>query len=447
VIPERGTLPPVRVVHLGLGGFFRAHQAWYTGAADDADDWGIAAFTGRSRGLAEVLNRQQGLYTLVVRGPERDDMEVQRAVSQAHPGSDLPAWSEYLARPDVAVVTLTVTEAAYARRPEGTPDLDREDVRADIAAIRRGDPVATVPGRLVAGLAARRAADAGPLAVVSCDNVPGNGRLTADVVTALAEAAEPALAVWIRDHVSFVDTMVDRITPHTTDDDVHAVAERTGWHDEVPVVTEPFTEWVLSGAFPAGRPQWDTAGAAFVDDVHPYETRKLLLLNAAHSLLAYAGSERGHETIAEAMQDDECRRWLDQWWDEAVRYVPLPEQELADYRAALVERFTNPRIRHTLAQIAADGSQKLPIRLLPVLRGERESGRMPPGAVRILAAWIDHLRGFGAPVKDTGGGPYQERSGSVGDVIARLAPDLADDGELAASVQDVVRPPRTGARA
>jgi fructuronate reductase len=447
VIPQRGTLPPVRVVHLGLGGFFRAHEAWYTGAADDAPDWGIAAFTGRSRGLADALNRQQGLYTLVVRGPERDEMQVQRAISQARPGPDLQAWSEYLARPDVAVVTLTVTEAAYARRPEGSPDLDREDVRADIAAIRRGDAVATVPGRLVAGLAARRAADAGPLAVVSCDNVPGNGRLTAEVVTALAEAAEPALAAWIRDHVSFVDTMVDRITPHTTDDDVRAVAEQTGWHDEVPVVTEPFTEWVLSGAFPAGRPQWDTAGAAFVDDVHPYETRKLLLLNAAHSLLAYAGSERGHETIAEAMHDDECRRWLDQWWDEAVRYVPLPEREVAAYRAALVERFTNPRIRHTLGQIAADGSQKLPIRLLPVLRGEREAGRMPPGAVRILAAWIDHLRGFGAPVKDAGGGPYQERAGSVRDVIARLAPDLADDGELAATVQDLARPPRTGAPA
>jgi fructuronate reductase len=267
------------------------------------------------------------------------------------------------------------------------------------------------------------------------------------MVTALAEAAEPALAVWIRDHVSFVDTMVDRITPHTTDDDVRAVAEQSGWHDEVPVVTEPFTEWVLSGAFPAGRPQWESAGAAFVDDVHPYETRKLLLLNAAHSLLAYAGSERGHQTIAEAMHDDECRRWLDQWWDEAVRYVPLPEQELAAYRAALIGRFSNPRIRHTLAQIAADGSQKLPIRLLPVLRGEREAGRMPPGAVRILAGWIDHLRGFGAPVNDAGAGPYQERAGSVRDVITALAPDLADDGELAGTVEDVVRPPRAGARA
>jgi fructuronate reductase len=440
--PERGTPPPIRVVHLGLGGFFRAHQAWYTGAAEDAAGWGIAAFTGRSRELADALNRQQGLYTLVLRGPDRDEMSVQRAISKAHPGADLEAWSGYLARPQVAVVTLTVTEAAYARRPDGSPDLDREDVRADVAAVRAGDAVVTVPGRLVAGLAARRRADAGPLAVVSCDNVPGNGGLTAQVVTAVAEATEPALAGWIRDHVSFVDTMVDRITPHTTQDDVHAVAEQTGWDDAVPVVTEPFTEWVLSGAFPAGRPQWDTAGAAFVDDVHPYETRKLLLLNAAHSLLAYAGSERGHETIAEAMRDDECRRWLDQWWDEAVRYVPLPEPELAAYRAALVERFSNPRMRHTLAQIAADGSQKLPIRLLPVLRGERAAGRMPPGAVRILVAWIDHLRGFGAPVNDGGAGPYRERAGSVREVIALLTPDLTDDGDLVTAVEQELRSSR-----
>jgi fructuronate reductase len=442
VTPARGTPPPVRIVHLGLGGFFRAHQAWYTGAADDAGDWGIAAFTGRSRFLADALDRQQGLYTLVVRGPESDEMSVQRAVAQAHPGSDLEAWIGYLARPQVAVVTLTVTEAAYARRPDGRPDLDREDVQADVAAVRNGGDAVTVPGRLVAGLAARRAVDAGPLAVVSCDNVPGNGSLTAGVVVGLAEAAEPALAGWIRDHVSFVDTMVDRITPHTTQDDVRAVAEQTGWQDEVPVVTEPFTEWVLSGAFPADRPAWQSAGAAFVDDVHPYETRKLLLLNGGHSLLAYAGSERGHETIAQAVADDECRRWLDEWWDEAVRYVPLPDPALAAYRTALIERFSNPRIRHTLAQIASDGSQKLPIRLLPVLRGERAAGRMPPGAVRILAAWVDHLRGSGAPVNDAGAGPYRERAGSVRDVIALLAPDLADDADLVAAVQEALLPPR-----
>ncbi|UQU61260.1 mannitol dehydrogenase family protein [Couchioplanes caeruleus] len=424
---------PVRIVHLGLGGFFRAHQAWYTGAAPDAEQWGIAAFTGRSRELADRLNAQDGRYTLVVRGPEHDEMSVQRAVVAAHPGTDLTSWLDYLARPQVAVVTLTVTEAAYRRNPGGAIDLDHPDVRADLAALREGGGIGTVPGRLVAGLATRRAAGAGPLAVVSCDNLPGNGEVTRRVVTGLAAAADPELAGWVGEHVSFVTTMVDRITPRTTADDVRAVADRTGWADAAPVVTEPFTEWVLSGAFPAGRPAWDGAGARFVDDVHPHETRKLLLLNGGHSLLAYAGSARGHETIAEAVADPVCRGWLVQWWDEASQQVPLPAAEVDAYREALLDRFANPRIRHTLAQIAADGSQKLPIRVLPVLRAERAAGRMPAGAVRILAAWIAHLRGAGAPVQDAGAGPYLERAGSVRDVVALLAPDLADDEALIAA--------------
>jgi fructuronate reductase len=429
----------VRIVHLGLGGFFRAHQAWYTGAAPDAADWGIAAFTGRSPKLADQLTLQDGLYTLVVRGPERDEMPVQQALVEAHPGTDLQTWSAHLARPQVAVVTLTVTEAAYARGRDGGLDVERADIRADVEAMRHGDDVVTVPGRLAVGLAARRAASDAPLAVVSCDNLPGNGAAVARVVTDFAQAADPALAAWIRDHVSFVTTMVDRITPRTTEDDVRSVAEQTGWQDAVPVVTEPFTEWVLSGDFPGGRPGWDAAGARFVDDVHPFETRKLLLLNGGHSLLAYAGGARGHDTIAAAMSDPVCRGWLNQWWDEAVRYVPLPASDLAAYRAALLERFANPRMRHTLAQIAADGSQKLPIRVLPVLRGERAAGRMPNGAVRALAAWIDHLRGVGAPVNDAGAGPFRDRAGSVPDVLALLAPDLADDADLVKAIEQPVR--------
>ena len=437
--PHRAARPPVRIAHLGLGGFFRAHQAWYTGAAPDAADWGIAAFTGRSRGLADGLSGQDGLYTLVTRGPDRDEHAVQTAVAAAHPGTDLAAWCRYLARPEVAVVTLTVTEAGYHRHRDGGLDLGRAEVRADLDALRRGGGPATAPGRLVAGLAARRAAGAGPVAVVSCDNLPGNGRVTARVVHDLARAADPALGDWIAGEVSFVTTMADRITPRSTAQDVRTVAEQTGREDTVPVVTEPFTEWVLSGDFPAGRPAWEAAGARFVADVTPHEQRKLLLLNGGHSLLAYAGSARGHETIAAAVADPVCGRWLAQWWDEATRYVPLPAAELADYRAALLARFGNPRIRHRLAQIAADGSQKMPIRVLPVVRGERAAGRMPAGGVRVLAAWIAHLRGAGAPVDDAGAGPYRDRAGSVRDVIALLAPDLAGDPDLIGAVEAALR--------
>ncbi|MEV6488110.1 mannitol dehydrogenase family protein [Actinoplanes sp. NPDC051633] len=426
----RTSRPPVRIAHLGLGNFFRAHQAWYTSVAPDADRWGIAAFTGRSAGLARSLEAQAGLYNLVVRGAERDDLTVIGSVAAAHAGGDLDAWTGYLSRADVALVTLTVTEAAYRRGRGGGLDDTDPDVRADLAAWRSGAGPTTIPGRMASGLNARRANFAGPLAVVSCDNLPGNGAATRQMVLDFAGEAEPALASWIRDNVSFVTTMVDRITPRTTPEDVEMVAER-GAADASPVVTEPFTEWLLEGDFPRGRPAWEAGGARFVADVKPHELRKLLLLNGGHSLLAYAGSALGLTTIAEAVADERCRAWLNEWWDEAVRHVPLPADELADYRTALLGRFANPRIRHTLAQIASDGSQKIPIRVLPVLRGERAAGRMPGGAIRVLAAWIGHLRGRGAPVNDAGAAAYQEKAATPRDVLALLAPDLAADQALA----------------
>jgi fructuronate reductase len=426
----------VRIVHLGLGNFFRAHQAWYTASAPDAEQWPIAAFTGRSPGMADALNAQGGRYTLLIRGPVDDQASVITAVDQAYPGGDLDAWRTHLASPRTTVLTLTVTEAAYLRAPDGSLDTDR--AAADLLAWRRGEPVSSVPGRIFAGLAERRIARGGPIAVVSCDNLPGNGPATARVVQDFAALVEPALVPWIRDHVSFVSTMVDRITPRTTADDVATASALSGFEDAIPVVTEPFSEWLLSGVFPAGRPQWEAAGARFVPDVHPHEQRKLLLLNGGHSLLAYAGSARGHETIAQAVADPVCRGWLDQWWDEAVRHVPLPAAELTAYRAALLERFANPRIRHTLAQIAADGSQKIPIRVLPVLRAEVAEGRIPPGAVRVLAAWIAHLRGAGAPVTDAGAAPYQERAASPRAVLELLAPDLAANPALITALEQAI---------
>ncbi len=428
---------PVRIVHLGLGNFFRAHQAWYTANAPDADDWGIAAFTGRSVDLATALTKQDGLFTLITRAADGDTAEVLGSISFAHPGLDTHAWLTYLADPDVRIVTLTITEAGYLRGSDGLLDAEKTDVQEDLAALRL-DPAATVgtaPARLVAGFAARRAAGAGPLAVVSCDNLPDNGMATAGTVGAFAALLDPELAGWIDDNVSFVTTMVDRITPATTDDDRVVAADLTGRLDDAPVVTEPYSEWVLSGEFPAGRPQWDVAGARFVDDVVPFEERKLWLLNGGHSLLAYAGSARGHRTIAEAVSDPACREWMLEWWTEASGHLTLPQQDVSEYREALLTRFANPRIRHLLAQIAADGSQKLPIRFLPTVRKERADGRLPVGALRALSAWINHLRGAGAPVKDAAAETVTElAAGPITDAVPRvlgyLDPDLAADKPL-----------------
>jgi fructuronate reductase len=432
---------PVRLVHLGLGNFFRAHQAWYTDRAPDAGEWGIAAFSGRRAELADALTAQEGLYTLITRAPDADRFDVLGSISRAHPGAGHEAWLGCLASPDVRAVTITVTEAGYLRGPGGGLDRDRPQVQADVEALRqdRGAPVRTAPARLVAGLAARRQAEAGPLALVPCDNLPSNGAVLGRVLRELAELVDPTLADWIAGSASYVTTMVDRITPRTSPEDLETVKQVTGLEDRCPVATEPFSEWVLSGAFPGGRPGWEGAGATIADDIEPYEHRKLWLLNGGHSLLAYAGSALGHETVADAVADETCRGWLEEWWSEASRQLPFAEPDLAAYRTALLHRFANPRMHHRLDQIAADGSQKLPVRLLPTLRLERAAGRLPQGAVRALAAWIGHLRGVGVPVVDAradqviplAGGPLRE---AVPRVLAALDPTLADDQELVAAV-------------
>ncbi|MCK0110649.1 mannitol dehydrogenase family protein [Ornithinimicrobium sp. F0845] len=395
---------PVRMVHLGIGNFFRAHQAWFTEHSADAADWGYAAFTGRTPDVAEDLATQEDLYTLLVREPDGDRPEVISSLSATHAGADVAALRGYFASPELALVTSTVTEAGYRRATGGGLDLTDTAVAADVEALRTDastDDVSTTPGRLVAGLLARRAAGAGPIALVPCDNVPHNGAMVGRVVRDLAAEVDATLLDWIEENVAVVTTMVDRITPRATEEDRATVAELLGVEDRQVVVTEPFSEWVLSGEFPRGRPEWP--GAQFVDDVSKHEQRKLWLLNGSHSLMAYGASILGHETVSSAITDDTVRGWVEEWWDVAA--ANLDVEGVEDYRAALVERFSNPRIKHLLAQIAADGSQKVPIRFGPALaaeaaRGSATGAAVPVGATRPVAAWIAHLHGHGAPVTD-----------------------------------------------
>jgi fructuronate reductase len=428
---------PVRIAHLGPGNFFRAHQAWYTEHAPDAAEWGIAAFAGRRGVVARDLAAQDGLYTLLVRAADGDRPEVVSAVAAV--SAELDDWRRCFARPELALVTTTVTEAGYRRAPDGGLDTGDPEVAADIAALTAHGTdaeVVTAPGKLALGLAVRRAHDLPGLAVVPCDNVPDNGAMAARVVGELAAAADPGLAAWIGEHVAFVTTMVDRITPHTTDDDRATVRERLGVDDPVPVVTEPYVEWVLSGQFPQGRPRWEDVGARFVDDVVPWEHRKLWLLNGSHSLMAYAGTLRGHETVEQAIGDPVVRGWVEQWWDDAARHLPLPAEEITAYRAALLERYANPRIRHLLRQIAADGSQKVPIRILPTVRADLADGRVPTGAARVLAAWVCHLRGLGAPVADVAAEEFVAlAAGDLEDAVGRVLASLdVTDARLTAEV-------------
>jgi fructuronate reductase len=388
--------PPVRIVHLGLGAFHRSHQAWYTQQAGDSADWGIAAFTGRRPDAALALAEQDGLFTVVERADSGDSFSVVGSIVEAVDGADVQRLVELVVDRATAVVTLTITEAAYRIGPDGQLDRNASDVAADLALLAsdEGEP-ATPLGRLVLALAARRAAGAGPLAVVCCDNLSNNGTVAHNAVAGLAAAWDADLAAWIDATISFVSTSVDRITPRTTDEDVQAVQAACGYRDSSPVVAEPFSNWVLSGDFPAGRPRWEDAGAVFVTDIEPYENRKLWLLNGAHSLLAYGGQLRGHSTVAQALADPLCLKAVEEFWDEAEGNLYATDAgaealQIPAYRAALLARFGNGRIAHHLAQIAMDGTTKLRMRAVPVLRAERAEGRSGAAAALMIAAWMDY---------------------------------------------------------
>jgi fructuronate reductase len=362
----------VRIVHIGIGNFSRAHQAWYTMVADAASEWGICAFTGRRPDVAQALSPQHGLYTLIERGPTGDELQVVEVVSEVRPGTDLERFVEVMASPQTAVVTLTVTEAGYA---PATNDL-------------RG----SVVGRLALALVQRQQRASGPLAIVSCDNLHENGTVLRERVLEAADRFDGRAATAIASEISFVSTSVDRITPRVTDEDREMVTRELGLVDVSPVVTEPFSDWILSGEFPAGRPPWEVAGARFVDDIEPWELRKLWILNGAHSLLAFLGLLRGYETVLDAIGDPELVRAMEEFWDVAQRHLPNAEgMDLPAYRRETYERFANPRMGYPLLQIAGDGLDKLRNRVVPVIRAARAAGDDPEPALRIVEAWAQWL--------------------------------------------------------
>ncbi|WP_404429891.1 mannitol dehydrogenase family protein [Microbacterium lacus] len=384
--------PPVRIVHLGLGAFSRSHSAWYTEHASDAHEWGIAAYTGSSVELAQALEAQDGLYTLVTRSVSGDEAEVIGSIVRAEPGGNLPALLTDLAAPGTAIVTLTITEAGYRADRHGELDLSDPLVAADretLSAVSLNSALGattmrTALGRLVLGLEARRRAGGGPIAIVSCDNLPDNGGLLRACVLGFA-AANFETHEWCEANVSFVSSSVDRITPAISSDELAAFRDR--FHDRAPVVTEPFADWVLSGAFPAGRPRWETAGARFTDELEPWEARKLWMLNGAHTILASLGPFYGHADVAQAIADPVCREAVEAFWDEAGRHLP-EDLDLPQYRTSLLERFSNPRIVHLLSQISLDATTKVRLRIAPVATLERSAYRSAEASALAIAAWL-----------------------------------------------------------
>ena len=428
-----------RTIHLGLGAFHRAHQAFYTHRVERAtgEPTGIHAFTGRKPDAAVALAEQGFGYTLIERGADGDQLELITSIRAASAGADLDAWRSAWLVPDLQLITMTITESGY------------RVTDADLPALRAGTPGSAM-ARLLDGLQTRRKAGLGPIAVVSCDNLASNGEVLGGRVGELAAAWDQDLAAWIAESITFPSTMVDRITPATTDADRELA---TQWIrkqgsgqtlDTMPVVCEPFTEWVIAGDFPAGRPAWEQVGVNLVPDVAPYEQRKLWLLNAGHSMLAYYGLALGHETIDQTMQDPRCTELLQDLWAAAGDVLPFSPAEIDAACDALLTRFTNPRIRHNLIQIASDGSQKLPNRTLGIYRARRKAGLpLNAGIPATLAGWLIHLgtdrvndQGVAELITRFDAAGARDPKARIPVMLGYFGQDLADDHELATAIQD-----------
>jgi fructuronate reductase len=383
----------VGIVHLGIGAFHRAHQAYYTEACGD---WGICGVTQRSAAVARQLEPQDCLYTLLVRDGETEGgarPQVIGAVREVrYAAADPAAVAARIAGPEVAVVTLTVSEKGYRHDPAtGRLRLGDPEIAADLA----GRPARTVVGQLASGLAARAASGAGPVTVVCCDNLPSNGPALAGLVGQYVQRMPggAGLADWIAGSVTFPATMVDRIVPAATDADRADVARLLGLADQAAVVAEPFTQWVIEDRFAARRPAWEKAGAQLVADVAPYETVKLRMLNGAHSALAYLGGLAGYDYIADAVADDLLASYAHRLMSDDVAPALAPPQDLDldEYAADVIRRFANPALRHRTRQVAMDGSQKLPQRLLGTVADRLASGAEPVWAALAVAAWMRHV--------------------------------------------------------
>ncbi|MCX4141833.1 mannitol dehydrogenase family protein [Paraburkholderia sp. SEWSISQ10-3 4] len=390
--------PRIGIVHLGIGNFHRAHQALYTEEAMLAagGDWGICGVTLQGDvDKRDALMAQQGLYSVVERGPHGAKVTVVRALREvlAMP-HDRAALFARLADPLVQIVSLTVTEKGYCRDPKtGEVALDDPAVAHDLA-----NPLEprTVPGILVAALRERRDSASGkPFTVLSCDNLSHNGAALRQVVCSFARQRDPELADWIAAHVAFPSTMVDRIVPATTDAERVTVAHAIVYEDTVPVPCEPFRQWVIEDRFAGGRPAWEAVGAQLVEDVTPFELAKLRMLNGTHSTLAYLSMLGGFETIDAAISHPPMRNLIHAMMTEEIApTLTMPASfDLAAYRDALLERYTNPALKHRCAQIAMDGSQKIPPRLLATIAARIGAGQPFTRLALAIAAWMMFLCG------------------------------------------------------
>jgi fructuronate reductase len=382
----------IGIVHFGIGAFHRAHMAAYT---DDAmvsgeGDWRILGVSLRSPTVRDQMHPQDGLYTLVERSADGAKARIMGVVADVLVASEeRERLVTTLAAATTHIASFTITEKGYCRAPDGSLDLSLADERSAYS-------------YLAQAFARRRDAGLPGLTLLSCDNLAGNGGQLRRLMLEYLHAHVPILIGWFEQQCTCPSTMVDRIVPATTHADRIEIEAMLGMRDEAAVITEPFSQWVIEDNFAGPRPAWERHGAQITSDVHAYENAKLRMLNGAHSALAYLGLQRGHEFVHQAIADPELAPLIDKIMrdEAATSLTPAPGQDLSAYADALIERFKNPALNHRLAQIAMDGSQKIPQRWLETLAHHRKLGRQCPPILAGIAAWVRHIRGDNGPVDD-----------------------------------------------
>ncbi|ENC9771473.1 TPA: mannitol dehydrogenase family protein [Citrobacter koseri] len=386
-----------RIVHFGFGAFHRAHQALLTDRVLNAQggDWGIceiSLFSGDR--LMSQLREQNHLYTVLEKGANGNQAIIVGAVKECLNAKldSLAAIIEKFCEPQVAIVSLTITEKGYCIDPT-TGSLDVSNPRI-IHDMQHPTEPHSAPGILVEALHRRRERGLSPFTVLSCDNIPDNGHVVKNAVLGMAEKRAAELAAWIQQHVSFPGTMVDRIVPAATEESLDEITRELGVADPCAISCEPFIQWVIEDNFVAGRPQWEVAGVQMVDDVLPWEQMKLRMLNGSHSFLAYLGYLAGFQHISDCMQDSAFREAAYRLMiNEQAPTLRITNVDLSRYAASLIERFANPALKHRTWQIAMDGSQKLPQRMLEGIREHLARGSDWPLLALGVAGWMRYVSG------------------------------------------------------
>ena len=424
------------IVHIGVGGFHRAHQALYLDEyfhQNPDSDWGICGvgLLEFDRRMRDALQSQDCLYTLVERSPTDDTARVIGSITQYLFAPDNPqAVIAAMADPNCRIVTLTITEGGYYYI-EGSGEFDAQHPTIQHDLNHPENPIGVFEF-LTAALEQRRQQGLSPFTVLSCDNLQGNGNIARKMLTAFAELRDPELGQWIDENVAFPNCMVDRITPATTPPDIQLVAEQFGIEDAWPVVAEPFLQWVIEDHFCAGRPNLESVGVQFTEDVHPYEMMKIRLLNASHLLIGYLGTLVGYTYVHETMAAPLIRQAVDRLMDEVTPTLqPVPGIDLGQYKQTLIERFANPKIRDQLPRLCLNSAAKMPKFVLGSLRDAlQQNGRIDYLSLTI-AAWFRYLKGL-----DDKGNPIPIDD-PMADILTQKARSGGSDPRLLLSLSEI----------